>query len=101
MKNQIIKFPYKPSLHSKLFGRKNLSYDQGIHNYLIYSGILKNIGFYNNQNGNIATLHTAKTLKFNNKNRLVNDKEEEYAVVHQYDRFNQHFLNFIKEIKNF
>jgi hypothetical protein len=101
MKNQIIKFPYKPSLHSKLFGRKNLSYDQGIHNYLIYSGILKNIGFYNNQNGNIATLHTAKTLKFNKKNRLVNDKEEEYAVAHQYDRFNQHFLNFIKEIKNF
>jgi hypothetical protein len=100
MKNHIEKFPYKRSLHSILWGRKNLSYDQGIQNYLVYSGILKNIGFYNNQNGNVATLHTSKLLKFNAKNRLVNFKEEEYSVVHQYDRFNEYFENFVKEIKD-
>jgi hypothetical protein len=100
MKNHIEKFPYKRSLHSILWGRKNLSYDQGIQNYLVYSGILKNIGFYNNQNGNVANLHTSKLLKFNAKNRLVNIKEEEYSVVHQYDRFNEYFENFVKEIKD-
>ena len=100
MKNHIARFPYRRSLHSKLFGRKHLTHVQGIQNYLVYSGILKNIGFYNNQNGNVATLHTAKSLKFNYKNRLVNAKEEEYAVVHQYDRFNEHFKNLIKEIKD-
>jgi hypothetical protein len=68
--------------------------DQGVHNYFVYSGkldeALQEIGskmvLVDNENGFVGTVQSMNSLKMDKFGRLVNDKREPYAVVHQYDR---------------
>ena len=100
MKKNIIVYKYKPSIHSIFFNRKIKGWDQGIHNYLVYSDIFKNINFYNNEYGDIATLSLNKRLIFNSSGRLINKIGNEYSVIHQYDHFIELFKNLIRKICN-
>ena len=100
MKKNIIKYPYKSSIHSLFFNRKIKGWDQGIHNYLVYSDIFKNADFYDNKNGNIATLSLSKKLNFNSAGRLINENGDEYSTIHQYDHFINKFKSLIYKISN-
>lgn len=100
MNKNIITYPYKPSIHSLLFNRKIKGWDQGIHNYLVYSDIFKNVDFYDNKSGDIATLSLSEKLNFNNRGRLINKNGNEYSVIHQYDHFMELFNSLIQEISN-
>jgi hypothetical protein len=100
MRKNIIIYKYKPSIHSFLFNRKIKGWDQGIHNYLVYSDIFKNIDFYDNESGDVATLSLKKGLNFNNKGRLINANGNEYSIVHQYDHFIDSFKSLIYKISN-
>jgi len=95
MKKNIIRYKYKPSIHSFLFGRKIKGWDQGIHNYLVYSDIFKNMEFYDNKIGDVATLGLNKKLYFNKRGRLINQHQNEYSIIHQYDRFLDSFKKLI------
>ena len=96
----ITKYLYKPSFHSLVFNRKIKGWDQGIHNYLVYSDIFKNADFYDNKKGDIATLSLNKKLNFNNEGMLINENGNEYSVVHQYDHFVDKFESLIYKIIN-
>ena len=100
MRKNIIMHKYKPSIHSILFNRKIKGWDQGIHNYLVYSDIFKNVDFYDNTSGDVATLSFKKELNFNNKGKLINQIGNEYSIVHQYDHFIDSFRNLIYKISN-
>jgi hypothetical protein len=100
MRKNIIIHKYKPSIHSFLFNRKIKGWDQGIHNYLVYSDIFKNIDFYDNKIGDVATLSLNKELNFNNRGRLINQIGNEYSVIHQYDHFIDSFKSLIYKICN-
>jgi hypothetical protein len=56
--------------------------------------------FYDNKNGDVATLSLNKGLNFNNKGRLINQNGNEYSIVHQYDRFIDSFKSLIYKISN-
>jgi len=100
MRKNIIIHKYKPSIHSFLFNRKIKGWDQGIHNYLVYSNFFENMDFYDNKNGDVATLSLNKGLNFNNKGRLINQNGNEYSIVHQYDHFIDSFKSLIYKISN-
>jgi len=99
MDRNIFLFKYKPSFHSIVFKRKINAWDQGIHNYLVYSNILKNIGFYSNKEGNVANLCFNKNFNFNSSKKLINDHGYEYSIVHMYDRFINYFDKIVSEIE--
>ena len=100
MNTNISLYKYRPSLHSLLFKRKIKGWDQGIHNYLVHSDFFKNVDFYTNKNGDVATLTLNKSLNFNSNNKLVNSKGNEYAIVHQYDHFMDSFKILVDKICN-
>jgi hypothetical protein len=100
MRKNIINYQYKLSIHSLLFKRKIKGWDQAIHNYLVYSNFFKNIDFYDNQNGDVATLYNSKELNFNFKGRLINQNGYEYSIIHQYDHFIDSFKSLINKIIN-
>jgi hypothetical protein len=100
MRKNIITHKYKPSIRSFLFQKKMTGWDQGIHNYLVYSDIFNNVDFYDNKNGDVATLALHKGLNFNNRGRLINQNGNEYSVIHQYDRFIDLFKSLVYKICN-
>ena len=100
MRKNIIIYKYKPSIHSFLFNRKIKGWDQGIHNYLVYSDFFENVDFYDNKSGDVANLSLNKGLNFNNNGRLINQNSCEYSIVHQYDHFIDSFKNLIYKICN-
>lgn len=95
MKEYITIFRYRPSLHSKIFKRSIKGWDQGIHIFLAYSNLLENYGFYNNSNGNVATLKLNKKINLKN-NKLINDLGVEYSIIHQYDHLAVDFQKLFK-----
>lgn len=68
--------------------------DQGIHNYLVYSGeLLKPAGgqveamhIIPNEEGFIATVQSMPSLRMDRSGRVVNEEGGVVAAVHQYDR---------------
>lgn len=98
MKNKIVEYKYKPSLHSILFNRKIIGWDQGIHNYLVYSNFFKDIDFFDNKHGDIATLQYCSDFLFDNQENLINKNKKRYSVIHQYDRYPKIFENILKKI---
>ena len=61
--------------------------------------ILKNIKIYSNSLGPVATVYHLNNYKFNDKNELVNSKNEPYIVVHQYDKKWEVFENSVNKLK--
>ena len=67
--------------------------DQGMHNYFVFSGKLqKALGAgtalveVTNEDGWVGTVQSMPTLTRDRAGRLLNDKGQVYALIHQYDR---------------
>lgn len=62
-------------------------YDQGIHNYLIYSGRV-HFDLTNNRDGIIATLHyeNPSNIQTHDQSGVVTVQGKAPAIIHQYDR---------------
>ena len=86
MKKNLYLFPYKRPLRHIISLKKVEPYDQGIHNYLIYSNFFKNIECHKNNVSKICTTAYMKNFRFNKEGLLLNDLDEIYSVIHQYDR---------------
>jgi hypothetical protein len=73
-------------------------YDQGIHNYLIYSGKIK-LDLTDNRAGIIATLHyeNPNNIQVDYSAGIVKVQGRAPAIVHQYDR-HPNLLSFVKQI---
>ena len=96
------KFPYKKRLKYLLTFRRDKEgrgCDQSYAAYLIYKQILKNIKIYSNSEGPVATVYHLNNYKFNNKNELINSKNEPYIIVHQYDKRWEEFENCVNKLK--
>ncbi len=96
------KFPYKKRLKYLLTFRRDKEgrgCDQSYAAYLIYKKILRNIKIYSNSQGPVATVYHLNRYNFNDKNQLVNDKNEPYLVVHQYDKRWDEFKNSVNKLK--
>lgn len=83
-------------------------FDQGIHNYLIYTSKIEGLLLIADDAGEVTTLTSFKPfdkIRFDPEARIINKKGEVISVVHQYDRhlrlmwrFNKHL--FFKTLKN-
>jgi hypothetical protein len=64
-------------------------YDQGIHNYLIYSGRV-DLDLTDNRAGIIATLHyeNPDNIQMDAASGVVTVQGKAPAIIHQYDRHN-------------
>lgn len=62
--------------------------DQGIHNYILYKGLVRGIRVFDNQNGPVLTLGYVPESKllFDQEGRLLNRDGSVVHVVHQFDR---------------
>ena len=63
--------------------------DQGIHNYLIYTGKLKDVTLYPNRTSEVLTMgliRPTEKLPCNEKGQFVDANGVPYAVIHQFDR---------------
>ncbi len=63
--------------------------DQGIHNYLIYTGKLRNVRLYPNRTSEVLTMGLVRQIEElprNEKGEFLDDKGVPYAVIHQFDR---------------
>ncbi|MBD2179958.1 hypothetical protein H6S82_25415 [Planktothrix sp. FACHB-1355] len=71
--------------------------DQGVHNYIIYQGLVKKVKFYNNFRGPILTMHytNEEKLQFDSNGYLRNDDGSPIKVLHQYDRLSPEVRNKI------
>lgn len=71
--------------------------DQGVHNYIIYQGLVKNVKFYKNFSGPILTMHytNEEKLQFDSNGYLKNEDGSPINVLHQYDRLSPEARNKI------
>lgn len=60
--------------------------DQGIHNYVIHTGLVPHVTFYDNDSGPVLTLVLEDTIRFDPNGRVINKEGQIPPVVHQYDR---------------
>jgi len=63
--------------------------DQGIHNYLIYTGKLKDVTLYPNRTSEVLTIGLVKSIEEipqNESGEFVDVNGLPYAVIHQFDR---------------
>ncbi len=62
--------------------------DQGVHNYILHSGLVKNVKFYENYRGPVLTMHFSKDdkLRFDENGYIINEDGSVVHVLHQYDR---------------
>ena len=76
--------------------------DQGLHNYLIYSGKIKNYKLFKNLEGPVLTLvsQDISKLKENKHGELINHDGSRINIIHQYDRFPEICEKFNVEQKN-
>ena len=48
--------------------------------------MISEVKFYSNKSGPFATVFYLKNLNFDNELRLVNELQQPYLLVHQYDK---------------
>ena len=103
MSKHVSKFKYKKKLKYLLTFRtdpQERGCDQGHANYLIHKSTIKNIGFYNNKDGPIATAFYLNSINFNKFSMLINDLGNPYLLVHQYDKRWNVFSKHVDKVKN-
>jgi hypothetical protein len=73
------------------FGAVCQAGDQGMHNFLLWTGRLGQVSHLNSLNSAVATLHDTdiETLKFDEKGKLLNCDGSVVSIVHQYDRLSE------------
>lgn len=62
-------------------------HDQGVHNWILHTGLLEGITSMSNEAGFIGTVAYMRNVVRDTTGDLVNECGDKYAVVHQYDRF--------------
>jgi len=62
-------------------------FDQGAHNYLIYTGSFPASEIIGNTIGEVVTLQDLSKISQNDSMELINHNSEVICVVHQFDRF--------------
>jgi hypothetical protein len=89
---------YLQHIQKKLEFRDELpwAFDQGIHNGYVYDVKPAEMQVFTNDDPFVVTLGAYQPYKLNEKNEVVNSKDEVYAVVHQYDRSGKLFA-IVKE----
>ncbi|MFX1296180.1 MAG: hypothetical protein ACFFD2_15185, partial [Promethearchaeota archaeon] len=75
--------------------------DQGLHNYLVYSGKLKNLKFIEDNKGSVLTIGSKlnREIHFNKAGLVINADGEVFNTIHQYDRHPELFERFLKKYK--
>lgn len=91
-------YPYKRPLRHIITFKPIKPYDQGIHNYLIYNNLLKNYEIIKNQFGLVANISHMQKIKKNKTGKMINELNQEYDIIHGYDRKIDFFRNQIMEI---
>ena len=74
--------------------------DQGHANYIVHKEIIKNVKFYSNSKGPVATVFYLSKINFNEESKLINELGKPYLLVHQYDKRYDEFeknLNVFKK----
>jgi hypothetical protein len=90
---------YAEAMSETLMERRScerMGVDQGVHNFLVYSGVLAArlealapvapLALISNEDGFVATVQTMPELVRDRAGRVLNAAAVPYAVVHQYDR---------------
>ena len=83
------KYPYKKRLKYLLTFRRDKNgrgCDQAYGAYLVHKNYFQNFKIHSNSFGPIATVYYLKNINFNKDSNLVNEKNQPYNVVHQYDK---------------
>ena len=96
------KFPYKKRIKYLLTFRRDKEgrgCDQSYAAYLIYKKILENIKIYSNSLGPVATVFHLNDFNFNKNKELINNKNEPYVIVHQYDKRWEIFKDNVNNLK--
>ena len=99
--NHIKKYKYKKKLKYLITFRRDKDgrgCDQAHANYIVHSNLLKQMFFYKNEDGPIATVLYLKKIVFDAQSRLINTKGKPYLLVHQYDKNTKTFSNIIERI---
>ena len=103
MNFMVKKYPYKKRLKYLLTFRRDKNgrgCDQAYGTYLVYKNYFKNFKIHSNSLGPIATVYYLKNIIFNKDSNLINEKNQPYNVVHQYDKrwfeFEKNFKIFTK-----
>lgn len=102
MKNHITKFKYKKRLKYFLTFRtdpEGRGCDQGHANYIAHSELIKNIKFYSNSKGPVATVFYLNKIIFDKDSKLINELGHPYLIVHQYDKRYDEFIEHINVMK--
>jgi len=68
--------------------QKEVTGDQGIHNYLVHQQPFPGITIHDNRTGPVLTIGAARleTIRFNAEGWVVDDTGAVAPVLHQYDR---------------
>ena len=105
MKSYISNFKYKKKLKYFLTLRtdpEGRGCDQAHANYIAHKSLIKDINFYTNSKGPVATVFYLEKITFDNQSRLVNELGNPYLLVHQYDKrwneFSQNVNNYKKNL---
>ncbi len=99
--NHIKKYKYKKKLKYLITFRRDKEgrgCDQAHANYIVHTNLLKEMFFYKNEDGPIATVFHLKKIVFDAQSRLINTKGKPYLLVHQYDKKIEIFSNKIERI---
>ena len=102
MENYISKFKYKKRLKYFLTFRTDpdgRGCDQGHANYIVHNELIKEVKFHSNSIGPFATVFYLKNIRFNKNSMLVNENEDPYLLVHQYDKRYDEFIIHIDKVK--
>mgnify|MGYP001214290622 FL=1 len=102
MKKNIKKFKYSKSLKYFLTFRRDpqgRGCDQGHANYIVNNNLIKDLAFYTNSGGPVATVFYLKNIIFDKNSNLLNSNNHPYSVVHQYDKRWDEFSEAVKNIK--
>lgn len=103
MKEYIEKYKYKKKLKYFLTFRvdpEGRGCDQGHANYIVHKEIIKDVKFYSNSKGPVATVFYLSKINFNKESKLINELGKPYLLVHQYDKRYDEFkenVNMFKE----
>ena len=103
MKSHIAKFKYKKKLKYFLTLRtdpEGRGCDQGHANYIVHKEIIKNVKFYSNSKGPVATVFYLSKINFNEESKLINELGKPYLLVHQYDKRYGEFEKNLNVFKN-
>jgi len=102
MTREISKHKYKKRLKYLLTFRRDKGgrgSDQANANYIAHNDLIQNSSFYSNVKGPVATVFHLKKIRFNDKSELINDSNEPYSIVHQYDKRWEEFKENVEKIK--